>query len=552
MARARGPARRPRTGRRARRRTWSAPPSTALAALLAVASLSAAAVATAPVARAETVRYDPPVDAPVVDPFRPPPHPYGPGNRGLEYGTGPGDAVRASAPGQVVFAGPVGGTLHVTLLHPDGLRTSYSFLADLAVRVGDEVDAGALVGTTGGALHFGARAGEEYLDPALLFTGAAPRARLVPVEPEGWSLGRERAALWEVVVGAAGAGWSALWQRSAPWLHYVRELPVSVRMAEAAVAIVRRRYEQRRCTPAGQPPPRPGGERRIVVLVAGLTSSSDSGSIDDLDVTSLGYAEGDVVRFSYRGGQVPPGEADRPGWGTSFPDLPASTYDAADTEVDLRVSGARLLDLLHRLAAEAPGVPIDVIAHSQGGVVARVALAQGEVRGLPASLTNVVTLGTPHDGADLATAAVAVGADGAGATALQVARDHLELELHPDGRSITQLAETSLLVHQLRRRPPPPTVRARSIAARGDLVVPVPRTRWPGAEHAVVGIAGHDDHSALPSSPASHREVALALAGAPPTCESLRDTVADQLAGEAVSWVEDVVGAGTAGLLTAG
>src|SRR5690606_27291950 len=35
-------------------------------------------------APAEAVAYSAPVDAAVADPFRPPDHPYGPGNRGLE------------------------------------------------------------------------------------------------------------------------------------------------------------------------------------------------------------------------------------------------------------------------------------------------------------------------------------------------------------------------------------------------------------------------------------------------------------------------------------
>ena len=37
------------------------------------------------------VSYQPPVDAPVTDPFRPPLTPYGPGNRGIDYATVPGD-----------------------------------------------------------------------------------------------------------------------------------------------------------------------------------------------------------------------------------------------------------------------------------------------------------------------------------------------------------------------------------------------------------------------------------------------------------------------------
>ena len=70
------------------------------------------------------VVYRVPVDAPVVDPFRPPATPYGPGNRGVDFATTAGQPVLAMADGVVVFAGQVGGTLHVVLLHADGVRTS--------------------------------------------------------------------------------------------------------------------------------------------------------------------------------------------------------------------------------------------------------------------------------------------------------------------------------------------------------------------------------------------------------------------------------------------
>ncbi len=85
------------------------------------------------------VVYQPPVDAPVVDPFRVPFGQFGPGNRGLTYDAAPGSPVRASAAGEVVFAGPVAGSLHVTVLHADGLRSSYSFLESVAVRRGQDV-----------------------------------------------------------------------------------------------------------------------------------------------------------------------------------------------------------------------------------------------------------------------------------------------------------------------------------------------------------------------------------------------------------------------------
>jgi murein DD-endopeptidase MepM/ murein hydrolase activator NlpD len=130
---------------------------------------------------AVAVGYQPPVDAPVVDPFRAPPAPWAAGNRGIEYATAPGTRVGAAADGTVVFAGMVGGTLHVVVRHADGIRTSYSFLRTLLVHRGDEVVQSGPVGTTGDRVHFGARIGDVYIDPALLFGDAGPpRVHLVP------------------------------------------------------------------------------------------------------------------------------------------------------------------------------------------------------------------------------------------------------------------------------------------------------------------------------------------------------------------------------------
>jgi murein DD-endopeptidase MepM/ murein hydrolase activator NlpD len=124
------------------------------------------------------------VEAPIVDHFRPPASPYGPGNRGIDYAAGEGSPVRASADGQVVFAGPVGGRLHVVIRHDDGIRTSYSFLAAVGVRRGQRVSQGDEVGTAGSSFHFGARRGDVYFDPLTLF-GPANQARvhLVPDDP---------------------------------------------------------------------------------------------------------------------------------------------------------------------------------------------------------------------------------------------------------------------------------------------------------------------------------------------------------------------------------
>ena len=130
------------------------------------------------------VFYQPPTDGIVVDPFRPPAHLGAPGNRGLEYATRPGSAVWAAAAGMVTFAGRVGAGRHVTVAHADGVRTSYSFLAGVAVRAGQAVAAGQVLGTAGTSFHFGARIGEAYVDPAVLLGIAGP-TRLVPIASRG-------------------------------------------------------------------------------------------------------------------------------------------------------------------------------------------------------------------------------------------------------------------------------------------------------------------------------------------------------------------------------
>jgi murein DD-endopeptidase MepM/ murein hydrolase activator NlpD len=122
----------------------------------------------------------PPVDAPVVDPFRPPPCTWCPGNRGLEFGTPSGSAVRAVAAGEVTFSGTVAGDRYVVVRHGDGRRATYGGLASAAVRAGDTVAAGAIVGATATHLHFGVRDGATYIDPAPFLGRLVGRLRLVP------------------------------------------------------------------------------------------------------------------------------------------------------------------------------------------------------------------------------------------------------------------------------------------------------------------------------------------------------------------------------------
>lgn len=132
-------------------------------------------VAAAAVARGQ---YRPPVDAPVTDPFRPPATPYGPGNRGLEYDTRPGEPVRAAGDGRVSFAGTVAGRGVVSVVHPDGLRSTYTGLAVVSVGEGDPVAGGQPLGRAGTTMHLGFLRGDTYVDPSGLFD-QVPRVRLI-------------------------------------------------------------------------------------------------------------------------------------------------------------------------------------------------------------------------------------------------------------------------------------------------------------------------------------------------------------------------------------
>ncbi len=125
--------------------------------------------------------YRPPTDAPVLDPFRPPPEPWLPGNRGIEYDTASGAPIIAIGPGVVSFAGPVAGRLVATIVHPGGLRSSYTGLADLVVAHGDRVAAGQAVGRASGPFHLGVRRGRRYLDPASMWGTAVGAGRVVLV-----------------------------------------------------------------------------------------------------------------------------------------------------------------------------------------------------------------------------------------------------------------------------------------------------------------------------------------------------------------------------------
>jgi hypothetical protein len=482
--------------------------------------VSLVAVCGAPRAGAEGA-WSPPVEGAIIDPFRPPATPYGPGNRGVDYATSPGEEVRAASGGEVVFAGRVGLSQHVVVLHPDGLRTSYSFLAEVDVRRGDHLERGDVVGRAGDEVHFGVRAGDTYLDPTALLRGDPPAVHLVPVKG---SVEDERRGLLRSLVGAVGGAvhvtagaiawvgdgaveaWdSATWELSS-WLATAKMLAYYIdELGQLGELLERNRLflaSQDGCTPADVPPRRPK-RRRIALLVGGLGSSSGHAAILDVDTRALGYADGDVAQFSYRGGQSP-GERHLAG-------VTTTGYSATDSEGDLREAADRFRAFVDEVHAANPGVPIDVLAHSQGGVVAR---AAGD---LP--IDHLVTLGSPHHGAVLASAATGLSTSTTGQFVEAVLEEGTHGAIAPSSPAVAQLAERSDFTKDLERRPV--TEDVTSIAARGDLVVPANQSALRGATNVLVRIDGVSAHDSLPGSPAAGREIGLALADQGPTCRSL-------------------------------
>lgn len=167
----------------------------ALLPVLAVVSLICSAGAAKPVGGAGLPPPDLPLTRPgrfawplapphpVIRPFQPPSTPYGPGHRGVDLGTQQDAPVLAAGAGVVAFAGTVAGRGVVSIDHAGGIRTTYEPVAAV-VTPGQRVDLGTVIGklTAGhcpqACLHWGARRGEEYLDPlGLLSTG---QVRLKP------------------------------------------------------------------------------------------------------------------------------------------------------------------------------------------------------------------------------------------------------------------------------------------------------------------------------------------------------------------------------------
>jgi murein DD-endopeptidase MepM/ murein hydrolase activator NlpD len=102
--------------------------------------------------------------------------PYNYFHTGLDVCTGAGTEIYAAAPGTVVFAGPLTVRGNAVMIdHGWGIYTAYMHLSETSVKAGEHVNAGQLIGISGGT----GRVEGPHLHWEVIVGG-------VQVEPEDW------------------------------------------------------------------------------------------------------------------------------------------------------------------------------------------------------------------------------------------------------------------------------------------------------------------------------------------------------------------------------
>src|SRR5204862_218609 len=147
---------------------------------------------------------------------------------------------------------------------------------------------------------------------------------------------------------------------------------------------------------------------QLLLAVGGIdTAGAPDEPTFGLDTRALGYRDDEVRYFSY----APDGGA----------------YRAQQTHGDLQRAGLRLAEQLKEAEREHPGREVDLIAHSQGGVVVDVFLQDYYDAADPAypPIGTVVTLSSPHEGVPLATAAADWRASPVGRPLVEAAEERL-------------------------------------------------------------------------------------------------------------------------------
>ncbi|HEX5586548.1 MAG TPA: hypothetical protein VFZ17_04525, partial [Acidimicrobiia bacterium] len=282
------------------------------------------------------------------------------------------------------------------------------------------------------------------------------------------------------------------------------------------------------CSSDAPPADGTGGSAHRVMVVAGINSSGpagDRGPTVDLDIAALGYHpdEGEVRWFSYA--------AD------------GGAYTAGDTHGDLHAAARRLYAQLQAMQREEPGREVDLVAHSQGGVVVDAFLADyhADDPSLP-PLGTVVTVSSPHEGAPLATAGEQIRGGLLGDDALDAVGDLVPGIPPPNGKSVQELSERAAFIRAVQRRGVPDHFDVTSIGASEDVVVPATNISLRGASETVVAVNALSEHHAVLQDSDGLRAMRAALEGRAPPCVSVTTALRTAVAPVVISRVEHTLG----------
>lgn len=281
---------------------------------------------------------------------------------------------------------------------------------------------------------------------------------------------------------------------------------------------------QRNCVPSGASLSEKSEDAPIVVLVGGFGSDLQAGGLPfEIDLGAAGIVRSDVLAFSYSG------FAPDHGSGRPIP----SEYRPADTWRGIEFASRLLIQYLAEIRRRFPRRRVALVAHSQGGVVARKALIDSGGNLTPPPLADrLVTIGTPHQGSRVANRIAAIRDTRLGANAIDAASR--STGTGGTSRSLKDLAEGSEVMRDLGSRLPP-GIPVTSIAASEDLVVPATQSWLRGADNVLISTQqpGASAHSGQLGDTRTMRALELALRGDVP-CQSLEQWAASDRRSELI------------------
>ena len=291
-------------------------------------------------------------------------------------------------------------------------------------------------------------------------------------------------------------------------------------------------------------PPAPNDN--IVVTIAGIGSTTaltakgtmtTNATMYKADLTTLGFSEDRVYHFSYAG-------IEEGGPGSYRLHKP---YSKEETYKSIRDSADLLAKQIEEIGRRHPGRKIDLVAHSQGGLVAQYYLANlyDPDRTTSTPVDHFISMGSPHLGADSAQLHDTLAGTPQGDFILEgweIAAQELGLP-PPSSPSAREMAEKSAFIQSLNEGWDPRVAKTATIAATFDFVVTSPHTRLAGAEHYTADLPNAFSsllaHGSVVDADSTKEIVYNWLADTPSTCTALRNAVADHGAGRILSEIQD-------------